>query len=52
MSKSAASRKLFCYILKEQNIALYQPKKDEGLFCSSYKAGKILEEDYQHHIQL
>ncbi|CAH2108601.1 unnamed protein product [Euphydryas editha] len=52
MSKPVASRKLFCDILDEQNIALFQPKKDACDYCCSYKAGNVSEEDYQYHIQL
>lgn len=53
MSKPVASRKLFCDILDEQNIAaLFQPKKDACDYCCSYKAGNVSDEDYQYHIQL
>ncbi|CAH2986745.1 unnamed protein product [Chilo suppressalis] len=51
-SMPVASRKLFLDILAEQNIALFQPKKDACDYCSSYKAGNVREEDYQRHIQL
>lgn len=36
----------------EQNIALFQPKKDACDYCCSYKAGNVREEDYHRHVEL
>lgn len=46
-----ASRKLFNDVFVEENIGLYQPKKDACDFCSAYKAGNVEEEAYQQHVQ-
>lgn len=46
-----ASRKLFNDVFVEENIVLYQPKKDACDFCSAYKAGNVEEEAYQQHVQ-
>lgn len=50
-SVPAASRKLFNDVFEEENIGLYQPKKDACDFCSSYKAGNIEEGAYQQHVE-
>ncbi|CAH2095417.1 unnamed protein product [Euphydryas editha] len=52
LSKPVASRKLFCDVLAEENIGLFQPKKDACDLCCAYKLGNVLEEDYQRHIEL
>lgn len=51
-AKPVASRKLFFDILSEENIALFQPKKDACDYCSSYAVGNVSEEDYQRHVEL
>lgn len=51
-SKPIASRKLFCDVLAEENIGLFQPKKDACDICCAYKVGNVLEEDYLRHIEL
>ncbi|KAJ8709365.1 hypothetical protein PYW07_009191 [Mythimna separata] len=51
-SKPVASRKLFCDILAEENIGLFQHKKDACDLCCAYEVGNVLEEDYQRHIEL
>lgn len=51
-SKPVASRKLFCDIIEEENLSLFQPKKDACDYCCSYKAGNVSEENYQHHVEL
>lgn len=48
--QKVASRKLFEDVLKDENIALFQPKKDACDLCCSYKAGNITEEIYQQHV--
>nr|XP_047135348.1 uncharacterized protein LOC124812567 [Hydra vulgaris] len=45
-----ACRKLFEDILKDENIAMFQPKKDAcDLYCS-YKTGNITEQEYLQHV--
>lgn len=49
-AQRVASRKLFEDVLKGENIALFQPKKDACDLCCSYKVGNISEEEYQQHL--
>ena len=48
--QKVASRKLFENVLKDENIALFQPKKDACDLCCSYKTGNITEQEYQQHV--
>ena len=45
-----ASKKIFEDVLKDENIALFQPKKDACDLCCSYKTGNITEQEYQQHV--
>ena len=45
-----ASRKLFEDVLQDENIGLFQPKKDACDLCCSYKTGNITEQEYQQHV--
>lgn len=48
--QKVASRKLFEDVLKDKNIALFEPTKDAcDLYCW-YKADNITEEIYQQHV--
>lgn len=49
-SHRVGSRKLFEDVLSEENISIFQPKKDECDLCCAHKVGNISEEDYQMHI--
>lgn len=48
---SVASRRLFESVLFEENIGLFQPKKDACDLCISHKAGNISDEQYSKHIE-
>ena len=48
--QKVASRKLFKDVLKDENIALFQPKKDACDLCCSYQTGNITEQEYQQHV--
>lgn len=36
--------------MKEVNIAIHHPRKDQCDTCRSFKAGNILQRDYDNHI--
>lgn len=46
-----AGRTLFTKILKEENIAIYMPRKDQCDLCYSYKIGTIAESLYNAHVK-
>ncbi|KAJ4430834.1 hypothetical protein ANN_19425 [Periplaneta americana] len=44
-----AGRDLFVKLIKEHNIALFKPKKDECDLCLSYKLHNVSDDDYNAH---
>lgn len=46
----AASRKTFSKVLKEENIGIHHPRKDQCDTCCSYKTGNISQEEYDRHM--
>ncbi|KAJ4427836.1 hypothetical protein ANN_25615 [Periplaneta americana] len=44
-----AGRDLFVQLIKEHNIALFKPKKDECDLCLSYKLHNVSDDDYNAH---
>lgn len=51
-NKPVASRKIFEAVLFEENIGLFQPKKDACDQCCAHKAGNMSDEQYARHIEL
>lgn len=51
-NEPAASRKVFEGILFEENIGIFQPKKDACDKCCAHQAGNISDEQYTKHIEL
>lgn len=49
-SYQAASRPTFLKVLKQENIAIHHPRKDQCDTCCSFKAGKISQIEYDDHI--
>ena len=43
------SRQVFAAEFKQQNLGLYHPKKDQCDTCCSFKAGNLLEHEWQDH---
>ncbi|KAK4880977.1 hypothetical protein RN001_004296 [Aquatica leii] len=44
--------KLFTHVLKEENIAIHQPRKDECNVCCSQKLGIVDDNTFEKHIQM
>lgn len=51
-NRPVASRKLFEEVIIEQNIGLFQPKKDACDTCCAHKAGNVSHETHQKHTEL
>lgn len=51
-NEPVASRKVFESVLFEENIGLFQPKKDACDQCCAHKAGNMSDEQYIKHIEL
>lgn len=51
-NEPVASRKIFEAVLFEENIGLFQPKKDACDQCCAHKAGNVSDEQYAKHIEL
>ncbi|XP_046963625.1 uncharacterized protein LOC124542320 [Vanessa cardui] len=51
-NEPVASRKVFEGALFEENIAIFQPKKDACDQCCAHKAGNISDAQYTKHIEL
>ncbi|CAG9791489.1 unnamed protein product [Diatraea saccharalis] len=49
-NKKPLSRWSFDKIFKENNLSLYQPKKDQCDTCCAFKAGNISEDIYRSHV--
>ncbi|KAK7101154.1 hypothetical protein V1264_023990 [Littorina saxatilis] len=49
--KQRVSRQVLIREMKDMNIAIHKPKKDECNVCCAYKYGNIPEHEYQVHIQ-
>lgn len=50
-NKPVASRKVFESVLFEENIGLFQPKKDACDQCCAHKVGNLSDEQYAKHIE-
>uniref|UniRef100_A0A2H1WLH6 SFRICE_019922 n=1 Tax=Spodoptera frugiperda TaxID=7108 RepID=A0A2H1WLH6_SPOFR len=50
-NKPVASRKVFESVLFEENIGLFQPKKDACDLCCAHKVGNLSDEQYAKHIE-
>ncbi|CAG4952236.1 unnamed protein product [Parnassius apollo] len=51
-NEPVASRKVFEGVLYEENISLFQPKKDACDQCCAHKASNMSDEQYIKHIEL
>lgn len=49
-SYQAASRPTFLRVLKQENLAIHHPRKDQCDTCCSFKAGNISQKEYDDHI--
>lgn len=49
--KEKPTYKCFLNVVHEQNLGIYQPKKDQCDLCYAYKNKNIQEEEYQTHIR-
>lgn len=47
----AASRPTFLKVLKQENIAIHHPRKDQCDTCCSFKVGNISQEEYDNHME-